>query len=337
MFKNAKVISVLNNKGGVLKTSTLVNIAGVLAKKNNKVLIIDADGQGNSTLSFDLSTKLSYFEEGYNPTVETLKYTIYDLLKMDTEEMKTEVIMEMINKTVITDVFQNHQDALDLNQKKIKVIQNKINFLNRSQRNKTEKNSNVVAKIANFEKEINKILDDSKMIEEKHFHYGSIDILPANSNLQFFERELIKQMKESGKYISNEKLESIIKFLKNNYDYIVIDSPPSLGLIQENIMKATDYLIIPLELEFYAVQGISRVLQVYKELKKENPTLQLKAILPTKIKPNSNLHKQMYQGVKGLLGDEFGNLLIPMNEGINISVKQASTLAFEAKPLVLTD
>lgn len=337
MFKEAKVIALLNNKGGVLKTSTIVNIAAVLAKKNKKVLILDADGQGNATLSFDLSEKEKYFEENQDMNVETLKYTIYDLLKLDADKMRTEDIMELINKTVIKNVFENSKDLINFNEKRIRVIKNKVNFLKRSQNKKEVMNPEVVSRIKTLEKEITTIILESESIKENSMLYGSIDILPANSNLQFFERELLNEMKKSKSYISNQKLKSVIKFLKNHYDFILIDSPPALGLIQENIMEATDYLIIPLELEFYAVQGISRVLSVYEELKRSNSNLILKAILPTKIKIGSNLHKTMYSSIKEFMDEEYSNLLLPFKEGINLSVRQASELAYENKPMVLTD
>ena len=85
MLKNAKIISILNNKGGVLKTSSLLNIASVLAKKNKRILLVDADGQANTSFSFDIFSQQQYFDskDVNNPSVEDLKLSLYDLLKIN--------------------------------------------------------------------------------------------------------------------------------------------------------------------------------------------------------------------------------------------------------------
>lgn len=213
-----KIISIANQKGGVGKTTTAINLSTILAKKGKKVLMIDADPQGNATSGV-----------GVDKDVET---SVYDLLVNDIEAK------DAIQKTEIR----------------------------------------------------------------------NLSICPSNINLAGAEVELVSMM--SREYRLKEKLDTI----KDDYDYIIIDCPPSLGLITLNSFTASDSVLIPVQCEYYALEGLGQLLNTINLVKKHlNKSLQVEGALLTMYDIRTNLSNQVVKEVKGYFGERVYKTVIPRN------------------------
>lgn len=213
-----KIISIANQKGGVGKTTTTINLSTILAKKGKKVLMIDADPQGNASsgVGFDKEIELS----------------VYDVL---------------INETEMKEVVQ------------------KTNIKN-------------------------------------------LDICPSNINLAGAEVELVSVM--SREYRLKEKLDEI----KNNYDYIIIDCPPSLGLITLNAFTASNSVLIPVQCEYYALEGLGQLINTINLVKKHlNKTIEIEGALLTMYDIRTNLSNQVVKEVKNYFNDKVYKNVIPRN------------------------
>lgn len=200
----AKVICINNNKGGVLKTTTTTNLAGVLSSHGHKVLIVDADNQGNSTMAFGVDKN-------------ALRTTVYDVLVGGVPP----------------------EDAI-------------INV------------------------------------------HNTIDLLPANRELISFEFDVIGDIQhypEPFKLMTNA-----LSHLKEVYDYILIDTPPSLGVMNGNVFTFTDHVLIPYAPELYSMDSLVEVVHVINDFKQAfNPNLEILGILKTLVNMNTNLHTGIIQ------------------------------------------
>ena len=168
-----KVISVANQKGGVGKTTTAVNLSALLAKKGKKVLLIDTDPQGNATSGVGVD--------------KTVSFSVYDVLVDDVEIENTLQLTEMKN----------------------------------------------------------------------------LEVCPSNINVAGAEVQLVS--KENREYKLKEKIEKI----KNDYDYVIIDCPPSLGLVTLNAFTASDSVLIPIQCEYYALEGLGQLINTINLVKKK--------------------------------------------------------------------
>lgn len=198
-----KVISVANQKGGVGKTTTTVNLSTILAKKGKKVLLIDADPQGNATSGLGIEKEV--------------EFSTYDILVNDTE------IKQALQKTVIKNLL----------------------------------------------------------------------LCPSNMNLAGAEVELVSMMSREQRL--KEKLEEI----KDVFDYIFIDCPPSLGLITLNAFTASDSVLIPVQCEYFALEGLGQLLNTVNLVKKHlNKSITIEGALLTMYDIRTNLSNQVVKEVK---------------------------------------
>ena len=215
----AKIIAVANQKGGVGKTTTAVNLAACIATLKKKVLLIDFDPQGNAS-------------SGAGVDKEAITASIYDVL-----------INEMPAKETIVET-------------------------------KTK----------------------------------NLWVCPANIDLAGAEVELVSM--ENRNYLLKNALKSVL----DDYDYIIIDCPPSLGLLTLNAFAAADSLLIPIQCEYYALEGLSMMVQTVKNLKKSlNPDLVFEGVLLTMYDSRTNLSNQVMEEVTKYFPDSVFKTVIPRN------------------------
>lgn len=213
-----KIISVANQKGGVGKTTTTVNLATILAKKGKKVLLIDADPQGNATSGL-----------GVEKEVEV---STYDLLVNDTQ------IEEIIQDTIIK----------------------------------------------------------------------NLKVCPSNINLAGAEVELVSMMSRE------QRLKEKLDVVKEKFDYVLIDCPPSLGLITLNSFTASNSVLIPVQCEYYALEGLGQLLNTVNLVKKHlNKEIQIEGALLTMYDIRTNLSNQVVKEVKRYFDNKVYKTVIPRN------------------------
>ena len=215
-----KIISFANQKGGVGKTTTCVNMASFMALMGKKVLLVDLDPQGNATSNLGL-----------------------------------------MKDSKINSIYQ--------------------------------------------------VMSEEKQVEEAIYEtpVKNLSIIPANIDLAGVEVELV-YMKEREKVIK-----TILNKVKNSYDYITIDCPPSLGLLTVNALTASDGVIIPIQCEFFALEGLSQLMNTIRLVKKTmlNPNLTVEGVVLTMRDNRSNLGRQVAEEIGKFFGSSVFNTTIPRN------------------------
>lgn len=217
--RDAKVLAIINQKGGVGKSTTAVNLSAALGENKKKCLVIDLDPQGNTT-------------SGYGIEKEELEYDVYDALLQDYP------IENLIADTVEPNVF----------------------------------------------------------------------VIPATIQLAGAEIELVSAMARES------ILKSILDPIKNKFDYVFIDCPPSLGLLTINALVAADSLLIPIQCEFYALEGVTKLLESMKMVKARlNPDLDVFGVVMTMYDARTTLSKQVVEEVTKYFGRKVFKTIIPRN------------------------
>jgi len=238
-----EVFAVCMNKGGVGKTSLITNLAGVMAKQNKKVLIVDTDGQGNSAIAFGL-------------TPSNFKDTVYDLF---------------------------------VGQKKA-----------------------------------------SELIVSVH---ENIDLLPANEDMNFLEFDVLPNKQEYEKPF--QLLKQGLEEVQDQYDYILIDTPPSMSFVVGNVLTMANKVFIPFVPEVFGVQGLISVVKAINDFKqKENPSLEIGGIIGMMVEYRTTLHKQLLEQVEDYCEK---NDIHMFSVWIPKSIKYANAVAYDNKPATLTD
>ena len=222
-MKMTKVISLVNQKGGVGKTTTSINLAASLGKIGKKTLLIDLDPQGNTTTGLGINKG-------------DITYSIYDVLNGSIES----------KKGIIKTKFTN------------------------------------------------------------------LSIIPATINLAGLDIELVEKGYQNASFKKNEQLREALESIKENYEYIIIDCPPSLGLITTNALVASDSVIIPVQCEFFALEGITQLLNtVIMTQTRLNPNLKIEGVLLTLLDSRTNLGLEVVEEVRKFFKDKVFNTIIP--------------------------
>lgn len=212
-----KIIAIINQKGGVGKSTTAINLSAALGARGKQVLLVDLDPQGNTT-------------SGLGIEKSSLQQSIYEVLLSDVP----------LEDVILPDI------------------------------------------------------------------YPGLDLVPATIDLAGAEVELVPEMAREN------RLKNAVGVMRGKYDYVFIDCPPSLGLLTVNALTAADKLLIPIQCEFYALEGVTKLLDSMKRVKTHiNPSLEIFGVLLTMYDGRTMLSRQVAEEVRRYFGREVFDTLIP--------------------------
>ena len=215
----AKILAVTNQKGGVGKTTSAVNLSASLAALGQRVLLVDLDPQGNATMGCGVDKR-------------NLRHTVYH------------VLLELASLTEV----RQHSDS------------------------------------------------------------GKFDLLPANRELAGAEVELVDQPQRE------TRLKKALSAVTAEYDYVLIDCPPALNLLTVNGLTAADAVMIPMQCEYYALEGLSDLVNTIKKVRVNlNPRLEIEGLLRTMFDPRNTLAQQVSDQLKQHFGSKVYDTVIPRN------------------------
>lgn len=214
-----RIIAVANQKGGVGKTTTSINLSACLAELGQRVLVVDVDPQGNTT-------------SGLGVDKNNVENTIYELMLGECT----------IDECIIKDVLDN------------------------------------------------------------------LDVMPSNVNLSGAEIDLIGV--DEREYILQKEINKV----RDNYDFVIVDCPPSLSMLTVNAMTASDTVLVPIQCEYYALEGLSQLIHTINLVKKRlNPDLEMEGVVFTMYDARTNLSLQVVENVKENLKQTIYKTIIPRN------------------------
>lgn len=214
-----RIIAIANQKGGVGKTTTAINLSSCLVEAGKKVLVIDMDPQGNTT-------------SGLGIEKEEIENTVYELMLGEC------TVRESVHKTEIEKLF----------------------------------------------------------------------LIPSNVNLAGAEIELL-EIKEKEYILKNE-----IDYIQDDYDFLVIDCPPSLNMLTINAMTTANTVLVPIQCEYYALEGLSQLIHTIQLVQKRlNPSLEMEGVVFTMYDARTNLSLQVVENVKDNLNQNIYKTIIPRN------------------------
>lgn len=277
-----KVISVFNQKGGVGKTTTVVNLAVALANLSKKILVVDIDPQANTTSGLGL--------DKYN--IDT---SLYDLFYANEE-------LEMVedNETLEeVDVLSDDETEEKNDEANIEEVNKETYEVEEGDSN--EEKSDNLEEIEEPESiDINEYISQTK---------SGVDIIPSEAALSGLEVELVAL----DPIERTQQLKGLIADI-DGYDYVLIDCPPSLGLLSINALVASDSIVIPVQAEYYALEGISELMNTFNLVKKQlNTDLEIEGVLLTMFDKRTYLSYEVVEEVKSYFKDKVFKVMIPRN------------------------
>lgn len=277
-----KTISVFNQKGGVGKTTTVVNLAVALAYLDKKVLVIDMDPQANATTGLGIDKN----------KVETSVYDLFYILAEEEERKRAEE--EARENLEDNDEESSGKDGEEENQ--VKPGKRYIDLTG---------NSKVVSEVEPVEDSTFEGFDKYIINTE-----SGVDLIPSESSLSGLEVELV----ELDPLERTQKLKEIISQLKTDYDFVLIDCPPSLGLLSINSLVASDSIIIPIQTEYYALEGVSELMNTFELVKGSlNKDLYVEGVLLSMFDKRTKLSFEVVEEVKKFFKDKVFRTMIPRN------------------------
>ncbi len=274
-----KVISVFNQKGGVGKTTTVVNLAVALVNLSKKVLVVDIDPQANTTSGLGL--------DKYN--IENSLYDLFYANEEEVDEGENEQINEEENDVENDEVNGEEDD----DQENVQVVEgDSIN----EERDKDDLADNEPYEII----DINEYISHTK---------SGVDIIPSEAALSGLEVELVAL----DPIERTQQLKGLLAEVEG-YDYVIIDCPPSLGLLSINALVASNSIVIPVQAEYYALEGISELMNTYNLVKKQlNTDLEIEGVLLTMFDKRTYLSYEVVEEVKSYFKDKVFKVMIPRN------------------------
>lgn len=276
-----KTISVFNQKGGVGKTTTVVNLAVALSYLDKKVLVIDMDPQANATTGLGIDKN----------KVDT---SIYDLFYIMAEEVQ--------NKEANHDVEISKETKEE--DKEVADEGKKARFIDLTGKKDSE------AKIEEKTEEKIKENDRGGLAQYIIRSKSGVDLIPSENSLSGLEVELV----DLDPLERTQKLKEIVEEIKAPYDFILIDCPPSLGLLSINALVASDSIIIPIQTEYYALEGVSELMNTFELVKESlNKDLYVEGVLLSMFDKRTKLAYEVVEEVKKFFKDKVFMTMIPRN------------------------
>lgn len=285
----AKIIAICNQKGGTGKTTTAINVGTALAAVGKRVLLIDLDPQGNSTSGMGIDkTKEAY--SIYNVIIEEapIKQVIksYPATQF-TKEAKEDILREMSN------------------------LESEMSKQKTGEKLTSSLDINLALEMSNIQKNISKKGAENLMSNlngEMSNLFGKMSILPSNVDLAGAEIELVAVM--GREYRLRKALEPV----KDEYDYIIMDSPPSLGLLTINALTAATSILIPVQCEYYALEGLTQLMNTIALVRDNlNPALEIEGLLLTMADYRTRLTQEVIAEVREHFKDKVYRTVIPRN------------------------
>lgn len=296
-----KVISVFNQKGGVGKTTTVVNLSVALTYLNKKVLVIDMDPQANTTSGFGLD-KFG------------IENSIYDLF-CDLTEKKTMAVS--VDAEEAGQAESSNENNIENTGEEIKEDKKEPQKENNEETESQKGNSDdeEANKDSIKEDEIDKAEEKTALSEiediDKYISTTEVgvDIITSQPALSGIEVELV----DLDPYERTQELKEIMEEIrKKSYDYVLIDCPPSLGLLSINALVASDSILAPVQTEYYALEGVSELMNTFSLVKNQlNKDLEIEGVLLTMFDKRTFLSYEVVEEIKNYFKSKVFKVMIP--------------------------